>query len=72
MRALSRHRRRRTCEPTPIIAVVCTFICVCAVLMLTWLPLVNAWERAAGYPFGKMCHSIFTAYVDTCPKEARR
>jgi hypothetical protein len=27
---------------------------------------VNAWEKANDYPYGKMCNSIFTGYVDTC------
>jgi hypothetical protein len=26
-----------------------------------------AWERAAGYPYGKMCNSFWTGHVDTCP-----
>lgn len=31
-------------------------------------PYVHAWERAAGYPYGKACNSILTFYVDTCPR----
>lgn len=27
---------------------------------------IHAWEQANGYPFGKMCNSVFTLYVDTC------
>lgn len=32
------------------------------------LPWVHQWEREQGFPYGKMCHSIFTGYVDTCPR----
>lgn len=30
-------------------------------------PQVNQWERANGYPYGQMCNSIFTGYINTCP-----
>ena len=36
--------------------------------LLFALPAVNAWERNAGYPYGQMCNSVFTLYVDTCKK----
>ncbi len=34
-------------------------------------PAINAWERSRGYPYGRMCDSIFTGFEDTCPKGAR-
>jgi hypothetical protein len=27
---------------------------------------LNQWEKHNVYPFGRMCNSIFTGYVDTC------
>jgi hypothetical protein len=36
--------------------------------LLYVVPAVNAWELANNYPYGKMCNSIFTANVDTCPR----
>lgn len=40
-----------------------------AIMSLTHgVPAIDAWEKANGYPYGKMCNSIFTGYVDTCPK----
>lgn len=27
---------------------------------------VHEWEKDVGYPYGKMCNSIFTGFVDTC------
>lgn len=48
---------------------------VCAVLvfgivaiMAAMLPHIHAWEKANDYPYGKICNSAFTFYVDTCPK----
>lgn len=49
-----------------------TKIVVAALLLATsvaMIPLgfaVSDWERANGYPYGKMCNSVFTLYVDTC------
>jgi hypothetical protein len=40
-------------------------VCTLAVLF-TAIPHIHAWEKANAYPYGKMCNSIFTAYVDTC------
>ena len=40
---------------------------LCAVMALFVLSAnVKAWEKANDYPYGKMCNSIFTGYVDTC------
>jgi hypothetical protein len=41
--------------------------------ILTWAGImaiiaVHAWEKANNYPLGFMCKSVFTGYVDTCPK----
>lgn len=30
------------------------------------VPRIHAWERANGYPYGHMCDSIFTGFVNTC------
>jgi hypothetical protein len=38
-----------------------TFVLACSI------PRIDAWEKAHGYPFGQMCNSIATGYVDTCP-----
>lgn len=38
------------------------------VALFATLPAIHRWEREAGYPYGKMCNSVFTLYVDTCPK----
>ena len=27
---------------------------------------IGQWEQANGYPFGQMCNSVFTGWVDTC------
>ena len=27
---------------------------------------IGQWEKANGYPFGQMCNSVFTGWVDTC------
>lgn len=35
------------------------------------IPTIHEWERANDYPYGKMCNSAFTFYVDTCPKGGR-
>lgn len=37
-----------------------------AIVALVNVPRIQAWEKANGYPFGRMCHSIFTGYADTC------
>lgn len=41
-------------------------------VLTTWgfamIPSINKWEREAGYPYGKMCNSVFTGYVNTCKK----
>ena len=29
---------------------------------------INHWERRHSYPYGKMCNSVFSGGVDTCPK----
>ena len=39
-----------------------------AFALIVGLPEINAWEKNAGYPYGKMCNSVFTLYQDTCPK----
>jgi hypothetical protein len=49
-----------------------------AALILSWLvivtslfalsPAISAWERRNGYPYGRMCDSIFTGFEDTCPR----
>jgi len=28
--------------------------------------LISQWERSHDYPFGQMCNSVFTGYVNTC------
>jgi hypothetical protein len=38
-----------------------------AVLAALSGPAVSAWEKANGFPFGRMCNSVFTGFVDTCP-----
>jgi hypothetical protein len=48
-----------------------TIIALISLFTLFWLslatrPVIHVWERDAGYPYGKMCNSIFTGYVDTC------
>lgn len=40
-----------------------------AVVALTHMHDIHAWEKANSYPFGKMCNSVFTLYVDTCKRE---
>lgn len=51
------------------IAVACVLSAL--VLLLASTPRIQAWERANGYPYGRMCQSIFTAYVDTCPTDVK-
>ena len=46
-----------------ILTLVVSTAIVAAVNMPTW-------ERAHGYPFGQMCNSVFTGYVDTCARTA--
>lgn len=31
-------------------------------------PNLSRWEKAHKFPFGQMCNSIFTGWVDTCPR----
>lgn len=50
----------------PKLVLACLFILALACGGLANVHHVNAWEKANGYPYGKMCNSIFTAYVDTC------
>jgi len=46
--------------------IVVTSLLVCTVALFVASVNVNAWEKANAYPYGKMCNSIFTGYVDTC------
>jgi hypothetical protein len=39
---------------------------LCLAVLVAALPTIHAWERDNDYPFGKMCHSVFTGFVDTC------
>lgn len=49
---------------------VCLMAICLAICGLISVPSIHAWERQAGYPYGKMCNSVFTGYVDTCRKPA--
>lgn len=51
------------------LAIVVGFLAVlgsAAVMPVYGIKHINAWEKAHGYPYGKMCNSIFTWYKDTC------
>lgn len=37
-----------------------------AILPVYGIKHIDAWGKANGYPYGKMCHSIFTLYKDEC------
>lgn len=52
------------------LAGVC-FAFVMAMLVMTATGRVHKWERDNNYPFGHMCHSIFTLYEDTCSLRKR-
>lgn len=54
------------------VIIVGTFLLGIGVILLVSLPIINKWEKANNYPYGLMCHSIFTGYVDTCPKPERK
>lgn len=43
-----------------VLAVILTAGCLAG-------PPIARWERANGFPFGQMCNSVFTGFVDTCP-----
>lgn len=47
-------------------AFACLFVLLIACVALANSHRIHAWEKQAGYPYGRMCNSIFTAYVDTC------
>lgn len=42
-----------------------SFLC-CTVALFVVSANVHAWEKANAYPYGHMCNSIFTGYVNTC------
>lgn len=42
-----------------------TVAVLAALIVLT--PTATQWEKANGYPFGRMCYSLFTGWQDTCP-----
>lgn len=50
----------------PIVLAVCAVLLSAAIVTLANSHHIHAWERTNGYPFGKMCHSAFTGYIDTC------
>ena len=50
----------------PKIVLACVIVVLAALSGLAMVPAIDRWERQAGYPYGKMCNSIFTGYVDTC------
>lgn len=41
-------------------------VAICVISLTHVVPAAHAWEKANGYPFGKMCHSVFTMYANTC------
>ncbi len=43
-------------------------LAITTVILFSFIPLINQWERDHNYPYGQMCNSIFTGWVDTCPK----
>jgi len=44
-------------------------IAVLGAIVVMWIAgaRIGQWERAHGYPFGQMCNSVFTGWVNTCP-----
>jgi hypothetical protein len=36
--------------------------------LILGVPRINAWEAANNYPYGHMCDSVFTGFVNTCNK----
>lgn len=40
--------------------------------ILILAPASTQWEKAHGYPFGRMCNSMFTGWADTCPASMPR
>jgi hypothetical protein len=54
---------------TKIATIALCLLPTAAILTLIYIvPTVNRWEREANYPYGKMCRSVFTAFVDTCKR----
>jgi hypothetical protein len=48
------------------LAILALNLVLLAMIGIASLPTIHTWERNAGYPWGKMCNSAFTFYVDTC------
>jgi len=48
-----------------IVALVATL--ALGILLIVVSPAINAWEKANGYPYGRMCDpNIFNLYQSTC------
>jgi hypothetical protein len=54
---------------TGISVALIAFIGVVSWAIIVGLIAIKTWEKANNYPFGFMCKSVFTGYVDTCPKD---
>lgn len=52
--------------------IVVTLLLAMAVILLVAKPIIDKWERQNNYPYGLMCHSIFTGNVNTCPAQERK
>lgn len=57
----------------PLIATLSLAVVVAsAFLLLSGPQRISQWEKSHDYPFGRMCHSIFTLYENTCDLRKRR
>jgi hypothetical protein len=54
-----------------VMGLVAGLVVVGLAVLAASLPSIHAWEKARGYPYGKMCNSVFTGYVDTCNHHQR-
>jgi hypothetical protein len=55
-----------------VTALVVGLVVIGLAVLAASLPTIHAWEKAHGYPYGKMCNSVFTGYVDTCNNHHQR
>lgn len=56
----------------PLIVSLSLAVIVTSALLVGFSGVVHKWERENGYPFGYMCHSVFTLYENTCDLKKRR
>lgn len=57
-------RRRKTRQT---IWGTCVVLMTIGSLIFTY-PNIRRWEKSHNYPFGQMCYSVFTMWVNTCPR----